>query len=201
MAGGSRARGIGCVQRMRGQHRIIVGISGATGIALGARALELLREAGVETHLVVTRHGQQTRALETDLSAEDLRGLADVSYAPGDMGAAIASGSFRTLGMIVPPCSVRSLAEIAGGATSSLLTRAADVTLEGAPAARARGARDAAERGSSAEHAGRNRGGRRGRAARACVLPSPCVARGRDHARRGAGPRSVRSEIGDTAMG
>jgi 4-hydroxy-3-polyprenylbenzoate decarboxylase len=115
---------------MSGQHRIIVGISGATGIVLGARALELLREAGVETHLVVTRHGQQTRALETDLSAEDLRGLADVSYTPGDMGAAIASGSFRTMGMIVAPCSVRSLAEIAGGATSSLLTRAADVTLK-----------------------------------------------------------------------
>jgi 4-hydroxy-3-polyprenylbenzoate decarboxylase len=115
---------------MRGQHRIIVGISGATGIVLGARALELLREAGVETHLVVTRHGHQTRALETDLSAEDLLGLADVSYAPGDMGAAIASGSFRTMGMIIAPCSVRSLAEIAGGATSSLLTRAADVTLK-----------------------------------------------------------------------
>ena len=115
---------------MRGQHRIIVGISGASGIVPGARALELLREAGVETHLVVTRHGQQTRALETDLSAEDLRGLADVSYAPGDMGAAIASGSFRTMGMIVAPCSVRSMAEIAGGATSSLLTRAADVTLK-----------------------------------------------------------------------
>ena len=88
-----------------------------------ARALELLREAGVETHLVVTRHGQQTRALETDLSAEDLRGLADVSYAPRDMSAAIASGSFRTMGMIVAPCSVRSLAEIAGGAMSSLLRR------------------------------------------------------------------------------
>ena len=97
---------------------------------LGARALELLREAGVETHLVVTRHGQQTRALETDLSAEGLRGLADVSYAAGDMGAAIATGSFRTMGMIVGPCSVRSLAEIAGGATSSLLTRAAHVTLK-----------------------------------------------------------------------
>ena len=98
-----------------------------------ARTLELLREAGVETHLVVTRHGQQTRALETDLSAEDLRGLADVSYAPGDMGAAIASGSFRTMMMIVAPCPVRSPAEIAGGATSSPPTRAADVTLNERP--------------------------------------------------------------------
>jgi 4-hydroxy-3-polyprenylbenzoate decarboxylase len=115
---------------MKGEHRIIVGISGATGIVFGVRALELLREAGVETDLVVTRYGQQTRALETDLSADDLRGLADVSYAPGAMGAAIASGSFRTMGMIFAPCSVRSLAEIAGGATSSLLTRAADVTLK-----------------------------------------------------------------------
>jgi len=130
LAGGSQPRRIGCAERMRGQRRIIVGISGATGIVLGTRVLELLREARVETHLVVTRHGQQTRALETDLSAEDLRGLADVSYAPGDMSAAIASGSFRTMGMIVAPCSVRSLAEIAGGATSSLLTRAADVTLK-----------------------------------------------------------------------
>ena len=111
---------------MSGQHRI----SGTTGIALGARALELLREAGVETHFVVTRHARQTRALETDFSAEDLRGLADVSYAAGDMGAAIATGSFRTMGMIVGPCSVRSLAEIASGATSSLLTRAAHVTLK-----------------------------------------------------------------------
>lgn len=109
---------------------MIVGISGATGIVLGVRTLELLREAGVETHLVVTRHGQHTRSQETDISAEQLRDLADHAYAPGDMGAAIASGSFRTIGMIVAPCSVRSLAEIAGGATSSLLTRAADVTLK-----------------------------------------------------------------------
>jgi 4-hydroxy-3-polyprenylbenzoate decarboxylase len=115
---------------MTDPRRIVVGVSGASGIALGARVLELLRAASVETHLVVTRHAQHTRRLETDLAAEDLRALADVAYPPGDMGAPIASGSFRTLGMIVAPCSVRSLGEIANGTASSLLTRAADVTLK-----------------------------------------------------------------------
>jgi 4-hydroxy-3-polyprenylbenzoate decarboxylase len=78
-----------------------VGISGATRIVLGARTPKPLRKADVETHPVVTRHDQQTRALETELSAGDLRRLAEVSYAPRDMGAAIAGGSFRTMGMIV----------------------------------------------------------------------------------------------------
>lgn len=115
---------------MTGARRIVVGVSGASGIALGARVLELLRAADVETHLVVTRHAQLTRRLETDLPADALRELADVCHAPGDMTAPIASGSFPTMGMIVAPCSVRSLAEIANGTASSLLTRAADVTLK-----------------------------------------------------------------------
>jgi 4-hydroxy-3-polyprenylbenzoate decarboxylase len=111
-------------------RRLIVGISGATGIVYGVRILQMLRAAGVETHLVVSRAGHLTRAYETDLKRKDLEALADVVYAAGDVGAAIASGSFRTLGMIVAPCSVRTLSEIATGVTSSLLTRAADVCLK-----------------------------------------------------------------------
>jgi 4-hydroxy-3-polyprenylbenzoate decarboxylase len=109
--------------------RLVVGISGASGIAYGIRVLELARAAGLETHLVVTPAGQQTRAHETKLSARDLAGLADVCYRP-DIGAAIASGSFRTDGMIVAPCSVRSLAAISCAFGDNLLTRAADVTLK-----------------------------------------------------------------------
>lgn len=109
---------------------MVVGISGATGIAYGARILELAREAGVQTHLVVTPAGQQTRAYETDLSARELAALADVSYRPADIGAAIASGSFRTDGMVVAPCSTRTLSAIAYGNGDNALTRAADVTLK-----------------------------------------------------------------------
>jgi flavin prenyltransferase len=110
--------------------RLVVGISGATGIAYGVQALRLAGAAGVETHLVVTAAAQQTRDYETDLSVRDLRNLADVVYKPGDVGAAIASGSFRTDGMIVAPCSVRTLAAIAHGFGDNALTRAADVTLK-----------------------------------------------------------------------
>lgn len=113
-----------------GKKRLIVGISGATGIVYGVRLLELLRPIGVETHLVVSRAGDLTRAHETALSAKELRALADVSYPAGDVGAAIASGSFPTIGMVVAPCSIRSLSEIASGVTSTLLSRAADVVLK-----------------------------------------------------------------------
>jgi 4-hydroxy-3-polyprenylbenzoate decarboxylase len=112
------------------KRRLVVGISGATGLAYGLRVLELARKAGVETHLVVTPAGQQTRAYETDLSAADLAAMADVSYRPADVGAAIASGSFRTAGMIVAPCSIRTLSAIAHSNGDNLLTRAADVTLK-----------------------------------------------------------------------
>ena len=112
------------------QRKLIVGISGATGVVYGIRVLEALRKAGVESHLVVSRAGDMTRAYETTLRAAELRALADYVYAPRDVGAAIASGSFRTMGMIVAPCSVRTLAEIASGVTSTLLTRAADVVLK-----------------------------------------------------------------------
>ena len=110
---------------MNNRRRIIVGISGATGIAYGIRILELLRSADVESHLVVSKAGHLTRSYESGLSARDLESLADVNYAQADIGAAIASGSFRTMGMVVAPCSIRTLAEIASCATGSLLTRAA----------------------------------------------------------------------------
>lgn len=111
-------------------RRMIIGISGATGIAYGVRLLEVLKQQGIETHLVVTRAGEMTRAYESDLSAQELRDLADVWYPITDIGAAIASGSFKTMGMIIAPCSVHTMSEIAHGTTSNLLTRAADVVLK-----------------------------------------------------------------------
>lgn len=110
--------------------RLVVGISGASGVVYGIRMLETLRRIGVESHLVISRSAEVTLAHETDLKVADLRALADVNYAAADIGAAIASGSFRTLGMVVSPCSVRSMSEIASGVTSTLLTRAADVALK-----------------------------------------------------------------------
>lgn len=115
---------------MTAPRRLIVGVSGATGVAYAVRLLEVLRELEVESHLVVTRPGEMTLAYETDLATRDLRALADVSYAIGDVGAAISSGSFRTMGMVVAPCSMRTVGEIASCATSNLLTRAADVCLK-----------------------------------------------------------------------
>ena len=110
--------------------RLIVGISGASGVIYGARLLALLRDLPVETHLVVSRSAEVTLALETDLKPADLRARADVVHSIGDLAAPISSGSFPTLGMIVAPCSIRSMAEIATGATTTLLTRAADVVLK-----------------------------------------------------------------------
>ena len=113
-----------------GQPRLIIGISGASGAIYGARLLELLRPLPVETHLVMSRSAEVTLALETDLKPADLRGRADVVHAIGNLAAPISSGSFQTIGMIVAPCSVRSMAEIATGVTTTLLTRAADVALK-----------------------------------------------------------------------
>lgn len=115
---------------MPGRPRLIVGISGASGAVYGARLLQLLQPLAVEVHLVMSRSAEVTLALETDLKPADLRARADVAHAASDLAAPIASGSFPTIGMIVAPCSVRSMAEIATGATTSLLTRAADVTLK-----------------------------------------------------------------------
>ncbi|MFG1240512.1 UbiX family flavin prenyltransferase [Xanthobacter autotrophicus DSM 597] len=112
------------------RRRMIVGISGATGIIYGLRILEVLRSLDIETHLVMSKPGERTLVYETDLKVRDVRAMADFSYGDADIGAAIASGSFRTMGMIVAPCSVRSLSAIATGNTDGLLTRAADVCLK-----------------------------------------------------------------------
>ncbi|MBI2771947.1 MAG: UbiX family flavin prenyltransferase [Burkholderiales bacterium] len=111
-------------------RKLIVGISGASGVVMGVRMLQLLREADVETHLVISRSAQITLAYETNWKVRDVQALASVSHKQDDIAAAISSGSFRTDGMIVVPCSMRTLAEVATGTTSSLLTRAADVVLK-----------------------------------------------------------------------
>lgn len=111
-------------------QRLIVGISGASGIVYGIRMLEVLRAAGVETHLVMSRSAEVTLAYETKFKTKDVKALADVVYNNADIGAAVSSGSFKTRGMIIAPCSIRTVSEIASGVTSTLLTRAADVVLK-----------------------------------------------------------------------
>lgn len=110
--------------------RLIVGISGASGALLGLRALDACRELGVESHLVMSKSAALTLSQETNLTVADAAARADVVHKVGDIGASIASGSFRTLGMIIAPCSVRTMSEIATGVTSTLLSRAADVVLK-----------------------------------------------------------------------
>ncbi|WP_413797102.1 UbiX family flavin prenyltransferase [Streptomyces iranensis] len=111
-------------------RRLVVGVSGATGVVYAERLLRLLAPMPVETHLVVSRSARMTLRYESDLSPRDLESLADISYRPNDVGAAIASGSFETMGMLVVPCSVKTMSEIACGITPTLLPRAADVTLK-----------------------------------------------------------------------
>lgn len=111
-------------------RRLIVGLSGASGLVLGVRLLELLRATDVETHLVVSRAAELTYAHELPQETRKLRDLANVYHAAGNLGAPIASGSFRTMGMVVIPCSVKTLAEVATGVTGTLLSRAADVVLK-----------------------------------------------------------------------
>jgi 4-hydroxy-3-polyprenylbenzoate decarboxylase len=115
---------------MTAKQRIIVGISGASGIIYGVRILEALRAAGLETHLVMTRSAQLTLGHELPVKPAEIFALADVNHKVDNLAAAISSGSFATIGMIVSPCSIRSLSEIATGVTSNLLTRAADVVLK-----------------------------------------------------------------------
>lgn len=112
------------------RRRLVVGISGASGVIYGVRLLRLLRDLEVESHLVVSRSAQVTLAQETQMRLADLQALADVNYPNTDIGAAISSGSFRVDGMIVAPCSIKTLSEVATGCTGSLLSRAADVTLK-----------------------------------------------------------------------
>lgn len=114
----------------QGPARLVVGIAGASGVAYGLRALAACRDLGVESHLVMSRAAALTLAQETALSVAEVQAMADVTYRAGDVGAAIASGSFPTLGMLIAPCSVRTMSEVATGVTSSLMTRAADVTLK-----------------------------------------------------------------------
>ncbi len=109
---------------------IIVGISGASGAIYGVRLLELLREASLVTHLIMSRNAGVTLATETDLKVADVEALADHVHSNTDLGAACSSGSFRTLGMIVAPCSVKTMSEIATGVTSHLIARSADVVLK-----------------------------------------------------------------------
>lgn len=110
--------------------RIIVGISGASGIVYGVRALQLLRECGVETHLVMSKSAELTLHHEMDMTTAEVQALASEVHPIKNVGASIASGSFITSGMLVAPCSIRSMSEIATGVTSTLLTRAADVVLK-----------------------------------------------------------------------
>lgn len=110
--------------------RLIVGLSGASGAIMTVCLLKALRAAKIESHLIASKTGIQTLVYETKVSYQELKALADFHYHSDDFAAAISSGSFKTMGMVVVPCSVRSLAEIASGVTTSLLTRAADVTLK-----------------------------------------------------------------------
>lgn len=111
-------------------QRLVVGMSGASGAAYGVRLLERLSALKVESHLVMSKAAEMTLAYETEMKPAALRAMASHAYAAGDVGAAIASGSFKTLGMVIAPCSVRTMSEIATGITASLLTRAADVALK-----------------------------------------------------------------------
>lgn len=110
--------------------RLVIGISGASGVIYGVRLLEMLRDLPVETHLVMTKAAEVALAHETRLKVAEVHALARHCHSVTDMAAPLASGSFRSLGMIVGPCSIRSMSEIATGATSTLLTRAADVALK-----------------------------------------------------------------------
>jgi 4-hydroxy-3-polyprenylbenzoate decarboxylase len=111
-------------------RRLVLGISGASGVVYGIRALELLKESGVETHLIVSKAAELTMRYETDVDIKSLRDLASRYHRVGDIGASISSGSFRTMGMLILPCSVRTMSEISSGVTSSLMSRAADVVLK-----------------------------------------------------------------------
>ena len=111
-------------------RRLIVGITGASGAIYGIRILQALQGSGIETHLVMSESARITLAAESDLSSADVEALASVVHNVRNIGATVSSGSFRTMGMVVAPCSIRTLSEIAWGTTSTLITRAADVVLK-----------------------------------------------------------------------
>lgn len=111
-------------------ERLVVGITGASGIAYGLRILEVLKHGPIETHLVMSKAAETTLATESDRKIADVHALAHVVHPVGDLGAPIASGSFRSLGMVIAPCSIKTLSEISTGVTATLLSRAADVALK-----------------------------------------------------------------------
>ena len=111
-------------------RRLVVGISGASGTIYGVRLLELLKDTDIETHLVMSKSAEMTLVYETDYKPKDVRALAKVNHPMADIGASISSGSFPTMGMIILPCSIKTMSEIATGVTSSLVSRAADVVLK-----------------------------------------------------------------------
>ena len=111
-------------------ERLVVGVTGASGVIYGLRTLHALADLGVESHLVLSRSAALTLKQEAGLSPADLSSRASFSYSVGDVGAPIASGSFKTLGMLIAPCSIRTMSEIATGVTGNLITRAADVALK-----------------------------------------------------------------------
>jgi flavin prenyltransferase len=116
--------------KFKPNQRLIVAISGASGAIYGVKTLLALRRAGVESHLIVSKAAALSLSAELDMSLADIHALADVVYKPSDIGAAIASGSFRTAGMLIAPCSIKTLGEITTGVTASLISRAADVCLK-----------------------------------------------------------------------
>lgn len=111
-------------------RRLVIGISGASGTIYGIRMLEMLRQTDIETHLVMSKSAEMTLVYETSYKPKDVRALASVNHPAADIGASISSGSFPTMGMVVVPCSIRTMSEIASGVTSSLMSRAADVVLK-----------------------------------------------------------------------
>jgi 4-hydroxy-3-polyprenylbenzoate decarboxylase len=111
-------------------RRIVVGITGATGSIIGVRLLEVMRDAGIETHLIMSKWGARTMIHETSRTLEEVSALASHAYNPGDQGASVSSGSFLTDGMVIAPCSMRTLAAIASGQGEHLVHRAADVVLK-----------------------------------------------------------------------
>jgi 4-hydroxy-3-polyprenylbenzoate decarboxylase len=111
-------------------RRLVVGISGASGVVYGVRMLQILKDSGIETHLVMSKSAEMTLAYESDMKAKEVRALASVAHPIGDIGASISSGSFPTMGMVIIPCSIKTMSEINTGVTSTLLSRAADVVLK-----------------------------------------------------------------------
>lgn len=112
------------------KQKLIIGITGASGIIYGIRMLEILKKLNIETHLIVSKSAEATLKLETDLNVNDLKEIASITYSIDDIGAAVSSGSFQNMGMIIAPCSIKTLSQVAYSINDNLITRAADVTLK-----------------------------------------------------------------------